>query len=373
MATATQDATAAMKTTPPMFMPLTLRGMTLTNRVAMSPMCMYSATDGVVTDFHVVHLGSRAVGGAAMVMTEMTGVSPEGRISRGCAGIWSDAHIAPWKRVVDFIHAHSTSKIALQLGHAGRKGSQHLPWEGRDAALPPGEAWQLVAPSAIAFSSKDAVPKAMDEADIAKLIRDFVAATKRAERAGFDMVELHFGHGYLLSSFISPLTNKRNDGYGGSLEGRMRLPLEIFHAVRKVWPERKPISARISAVDWVEGGNTADDAVEIGRMFKAAGLDILDVSSGNVTPGGRPTAGGLFQTPFAERIRRETGIPTMTVGNIRSADEINAIVADGRADLALLAKGYLYDPYFVRHAAYSLGYDLPWPNQYARVAPFKPA
>jgi anthraniloyl-CoA monooxygenase len=371
MATAMQDAKAAA--TPPMFTPLTLRDMTLSNRVAMSPMCMYSAADGLASDFHVVHLGSRAVGGAAMVMTEMTAVSPEGRISKGCTGIWSDAHVGPWTRVVDFVHRHTTSKIALQLGHAGRKGSQHLPWEGRTEPLPPGEAWPLVAPSAIPFSPKDPVPKAMDEADIAKVIGDFVEGAKRAERAGFDMVELHFGHGYLLSSFISPLGNRRNDGYGGSLEGRMRLPLEIFRAVREIWPERKPISARISAVDWVDGGNTAEDAVEIGRMFREAGLDILDVSTGNVTPGGRPTADGLFQTPFAERIRRETGIPTMTVGNIRSADEINAIVAGGRADLALLAKGYLYDPYFVRHAAHALGYDLPWPNQYARVAPFKPA
>ena len=372
MATARDQAKAAADT-PPMFTPFALRGLTLPNRVVMSPMCMYSATDGMASDFHVVHLGSRAVGGAGLVISEMTAVSPEGRISLGCAGIWSDAHVAPWKRVVDFVHEHAPGKIGLQLGHAGRKGAQKLPWEGRDEPLEEGRRWQIVAPSAIPFSAKDPMPKAMDEADIAKTIRDFAEAAKRAEAAGFDMIELHFGHGYLLSSFISPLANRRNDGYGGSLENRMRLPLEIFRAVRAAWPDRKPISARISAVDWVEGGTTADDAVEIGRMFREAGLDILDVSTGNVIPGARPTGGGLFQTPFAERIRREAGIPTMTVGNIRSAGEINDILAAGRADLCVMAKGHLFDPYFVRHAAHALGFELPWPKQYARVAQFTPA
>lgn len=371
MATAVQDAKAAA--VPPMFTPFTLRGLRLENRVAMSPMCMYSARDGMASDFHVVHLGSRAVGGAALVLTEMTAVSPEGRISLGCTGLWSDAQIAPWRRVTDFVHGHSSAKIGIQLGHAGRKGSQRLPWEGRDAPLEPPQAWQTLAPSAIPFGPKDPPPRAMDEADIAKVVHDFAAAARRAVAAGFDMVELHFGHGYLVSSFISPLSNRRNDGYGGGLENRMRLPLEIFRAVRAALPDAMPLSVRISAVDWVEGGTTADDAVEIGRMFAAAGLDILDVSTGNVVAGARPASDGLFQTPFSERIRREADIPTMTVGNIRTAAEINAVIAEGRADLCLLAKGHLFDPYFVRHAAHQLGHALPWPKQYARVTQFTPA
>lgn len=366
------DREAEKRAVPPMFTPFTLRGMRLVNRVVMSPMCMYSATDGMVGDFHLVHYGSRAVGGAGLVMTEMTAVSPEGRISLGCAGMWADRHIAAWKRVVDFVHAETEAKIALQIGHSGRKGSQRLPWEGRDAPLPPDKAWPLIAPSALPFSDKDPVPRAMDETDIARVIDAFAAAARRADAAGFDMVELHFGHGYLVSSFISPLSNRHNDAWGGSLDNRMRLPLAIFRAVRAAFPEDKPISARISAVDWAEGGTTAEDAVEIGRMFRAAGLDILDVSTGNVVPGARPAAEGLFQTPFAERIRREAGIPTMTVGNIRSADEINGIIAAGRADLCVMAKAYLFDPYFVRHAAYAQGYPLPWPKPYARVAQFRP-
>jgi anthraniloyl-CoA monooxygenase len=366
------DKAAESGTIPPMFTPLTLRGMTLANRVVMSPMCMYSAGNGAVDDFHLVHYGSRAVGGAGLVMTEMTGISPDGRISLGCAGIWDDRHIAPWKRVTDFVHARTDARIAIQIGHAGRKGAQRLPWEGRAAPLDADKGWPLIAPSAIPFSDKDPVPKAMDEADIAQVIDDFAAAARRADAAGFDMVELHFGHGYLISSFISPLSNRRNDGWGGSLENRLRLPLAIFRAVRAALPEEKPVSARISAVDWAEGGTTAEDSVEIGRAFRAAGLDILDVSTGNVVAGGRPASEGLFQTPFSERIRREAGIPTMTVGNIRTAEEINDVLAAGRADLCVMAKGQLFDPYFVRHAAYAQGYALPWPKPYARVAQFRP-
>lgn len=359
--------------TPPMFTPFTLRDLTLSNRVVVSPMCMYSADDldGTPTDFHVVHLGSRAVGGAGLVFTEMTQISPEGRISPGDAGIYDDKHIEPWKRVVDFVHNRSDAKIGMQLGHAGRKACEPIAWK-RDTPLTGDEKWEIVAPSAIPFGPDSDTPREMNQGDIAKVIDDFVSGAERAEKAGFDIIELHGGHGYLLSSFISPLSNHRTDKYGGSIENRMRLPLEVFHAVRSVWPDEKPISCRISAIDWADGGNTIEDGVVVGRMFKEAGLDILDVSSGNVTHVRRPVTPGLFQTPFSEAIRRETGIPTMTVGNIATPEQINGVIAEGRADLCCVAKGHLYDPYFVRHAARKLGYALPWPKQYPAAAVFNP-
>ena len=371
MATRSRDAAPDV---PPMFTPFTLRELTIPNRIVVSPMCMYSADDldGTPTDFHVVHLGSRAVGGAGLVFTEMTQISPEGRISPGDAGIWDDRHIEPWKRVVDFVHGRSDARIGMQLGHAGRKGCKPRTWE-RDRTLTDDEKWEMVAPSAIPFGPGDDTPRAMNQADIAKVIDDFVSAAERAQAAGFDIIELHCAHGYLLSTFLSPLSNHRTDAYGGSIGNRMRLPLEVFRAVRAVWPEEKPISARISAVDWVEGGNEIEDAVEIARLFREAGLDILDVSSGNVTHVRRPVTPGLFQTPFSERIRRETGIPTMTVGNIATPEQCNDIIAQGRADLCCIAKGHLYDPYFVRHAARRLGYDLRWPKQYPAAAVFSPA
>jgi len=358
--------------TPPVFTPLTLRGLTLPNRVAMSPMCMYTSVDGTPCDFQVVHLGSRALGGAGLVFTEMTQVSPEGRISIGDAGIWDDKHIEPWKRVVDFVHTHTSAKIGMQLGHAGRKSSTPLPWN-RGKPLPKEEQWEIIAPSAIPFSPDSQTPTAMNQGDIARIRQAFVDGAIRAEAAGFDMIELHFAHGYLLSSFISPLSNHRTDQYGGSLEARMRYPLEVFHAVRAVWPEDKPISARISAVDWVEGGTTAEDAVEIARMLQHAGLDIIDVSSGNVTDFRRPEMPGLFQTPFAEKIRAETGMPTMTVGNIATPEQMNEVIAKGRADICVVGKGHLYDPFFALHAARAFGHDGGmWPKQYAAARAFNP-
>jgi anthraniloyl-CoA monooxygenase len=360
--------------TPPMFTPFSLRDLTIPNRVVVSPMCMYSAEDldGTPTDFHIVHLGSRAVGGTGLVMTEMTQISREGRISPGDAGIWDDKHIEPWKRVVDFVHHHSDAKIGMQLGHAGRKGCEPLSWN-RGGPLPDDQKWEMVAPSAIPFGPGKDTPRAMNQSDIAKVVDDFVHGAEHANEAGFDIIEIHGGHGYLLSSFISPLSNRRTDNYGGDIEGRMRLPLEVFRAVRAVWPEEKPISIRISAIDWVEGGNEMAEALVVARLFKEAGLDILDVSSGNITHVRRPAVSGLFQTPFSEEIRREVGIPTMTVGNIATPEQINDVIAEGRADLCCMAKGHLFDPYFVRHAARKLGYDaLKWPKQYPAAAVFNP-
>ena len=369
----TASADAAVPDIPPMFTPLTLRGMTVANRIVMSPMCMYSAEDGTVNDFHLVHLGSRAMGGTGLVFTEMTDVSPEGRISSGCSGMYKPEHMAAWKRVVDYVHTHTDSKIGIQLAHAGRKASNRRNPDGTNVPLDEKEGWRILAPSAIAFTPDAQVPKAMDESDMEKLRTDFRRAAGWATDAGFDIIELHFAHGYLLSSFISPLTNKREDDYGGSLEDRMRLPLEIFHIVREVFPDDRPMSARISACDWVEGGIVGDDAVEIGRMLKAAGLDIIDVSTGNVIAGARPTTGGLFQTPFSDRVRNEAGIPTMTVGNIRGADHMNEIIEGGKADLCVMAKGHLFDPYFARHAARGLGYEgLKWPFQYGAAKNFMP-
>ena len=356
-----------------MFTPFTLRDMTLRNRIVMSPMCMYSAEDGTVNDFHVVHLGSRAMGGTGLVLTELTDVSPEGRISFGCAGMYKPEHMPAWKRVVDYVHTWTDAKIGIQLGHAGRKGSTRRTPEGKNVVLDENEGWRILGPSALPFSPEWQVPKEMDEADIEKVRRDFARAAEWSVEAGFDMIELHFAHGYLFSSFISPLSNQRGDKYGGSLENRMRLPLEVFHIVRDIFPDEKPMSARISATDWLDGGITGDDAVEIGKMLKAAGLDIVDVSTGNVVAGARPKAEGLFQTPYSDRVRNEAGIPTMTVGNIRGIDDIDQILTNGWADLCVLAKGHLFDPYFARHAARALGHDgLKWPMQYAAAGAFQP-
>ncbi len=363
------DASAVLA---PIFTPFSLRGMELRNRVVMSPMCMYSADDGTVGDFHLVHLGSRAMGGAGLVLTEMTDVSREGRISPGCAGMYKPEHVPAWRRIVDFVHDNTETKIGIQLAHAGRKAATKVAWEG-GGPLEAAETWQILAPSAIPFGEGHQTPKAMDRADMDKVRDDFARGARMANEAGFDAIELHFAHGYLISTFISPIGNARNDEYGGPLENRMRFPFEVFRAVRENWPEDKPISARISAVDWIEGGTTAEDAVEIGRMAKAAGVDILTVSTGNVVAGARPTVGGLFQTPFSERVRKEAGIPTMTVGNISGPDEINEIVAEGKADLCVLAKGHLYDPYFTRHAARALGAEGPaWPKQYVAARIFDP-
>ncbi|MEP0546598.1 MAG: bifunctional salicylyl-CoA 5-hydroxylase/oxidoreductase [Rhodothermales bacterium] len=360
LAEALTDGTVA-EAVPPMFLPFRLRDLTLPNRIAVSPMAMYSAEDGLVTDFHLVHFGARALGGAGLIFTEMTCVAPDARITPGCAGLWTDAQAEAWRRVVDFVHTNSPAKVALQLGHAGRKGSTKRPWEagGRDTApLPHG--WDLVAPSPIPYVPTMPTPRAMDRADMDRVRDEFVAATRRGIDAGFDLLELHCAHGYLLSSFISPLTNQRTDEYGGSLQRRLRYPLEVFDAVRAAWPEVKPMSVRISAHDWVEGGIGPDDAVEIARRFAEHGADVIDVSSGQVSPDQAPVYGRMFQTPFAERIRLEANVATMAVGNIYEPDHVNSIIASGRADLCLLARPHLSDPQWTLRAAADLGYTAQW-------------
>ena len=349
---------------PPMFTPFRLRDLTVPNRVVVSPMAMYSCQDGTPDDFYLVHLGSRAHGGAGLIFTEMTGVSADARITPGCAGMYLPEHPAAWRRIVEYVHQRTPAKIGLQLGHAGPKGSTQLGWEASDEPLPDGN-WPLLAPSAIPYGPRNQMPRAMTRADMKRVTADFVAATQAAIRCGFDIVELHCAHGYLLASFLSPLTNHRTDDYGGSLENRCRYPLEVFCAMRAVWPAHQPMSVRISAHDWATGGNTADDAVEIARLFKAAGADLIDVSSGQTTREARPTYGRMYQTPFADRIRNEIGLATMAVGAIFEPDHVNSIIAAGRADLCAIARPHLADPYWALHAAAQLGYtEMPWPQQY---------
>jgi len=356
---------------PPMFTPFRLRDMLLGNRIVVSPMCMYSAEDGMPNDWHMVHLGSRAVGGAALVMTEMTDISAEGRITPGCAGMWRPEQARAWRRIVDFVHGNSPAKIGLQLAHAGRKGSTKLMWEGIDEPLDRGN-WPLIAPSPLPYFARSQVPKAMDRADMDSVLRDFVRAATLADEAGFDIVELHFAHGYLLSTFITPLTNRREDEYGGSLENRMRFPLEVFDAVRAIWPRAKPMSVRISATDWVPGGFDGPDAVAVSRLLKAHGCDVVDVSAGQTVAEAEPRYGRLFQTPFADRIRHEADMPTMTVGNISTYADVNSILVAGRADLCVLARAHLYDPYWTHHAATEQGYVLPWPDPYSAMRTYQP-
>ncbi len=350
--------------TPPMFTPLRLREMVLDNRVVVSPMCQYSAHDGLPGDWHLVHLGSRAQGGAGLVYTEMTAVSEAARISHGCAGIYSDAHEAAWGRIVDFVHANSRAKICLQLGHAGRKGATGLMWEGMDEPLADGD-WPIVSASPLPYLPHSQVPAELDRAQMDAIVGDYARAAARAIRAGFDMLELHAAHGYLLACFISSLTNRRADDYGGRLENRLGFPLEVFDAMRAVWPPQKPISVRISATDWKEGGITGDDAVEIARAFATHGADLIDVSAGQTVADDDPVYGRMFQTPFSDQIRNELGIATMAVGNITSADQVNTILAAGRADLVALARPHLTDPYFTQRAAAAYGIEPPfWPSQY---------
>ncbi|MFC4518834.1 bifunctional salicylyl-CoA 5-hydroxylase/oxidoreductase [Cupriavidus pinatubonensis] len=353
------------KPVPPMFTPYRVRGVTLKNRVVVSPMAMYSSVDGVPGDFHLVHLGSRALGGAGMVVAEMTCVSPDARITPACPGLWNDAQRDAWKRIVDFVHANSDARIAMQIGHAGRKGSTQLGWEKMDHPLPHGN-WPLFSASPIPYlPGESQVPREMTRQDMDRVRDDFVAAAHRAAEAGFDWLELHCAHGYLLSSFISPLSNQRTDEYGGTLANRLRYPLEVFAAVREVWPADKPMSVRISAHDWVEGGITPDDAVEIARAFKAVGADMIDCSSGQVSPDQAPVYGRMYQTPFADRIRNEADIPTIAVGAIFEADHVDSIIAAGRADLCAVARPHLADPAWTLHEAAKLGYrDVSWPRQY---------
>ncbi len=355
----------------PLFAPFRLRELELPNRVVVSPLCQYSAVDGTVGDWHLVHLASRAVGGAGLVISEMTDVSAEGRITHACAGMYADEHERAWKRIVDFVHANTGARIGQQLAHAGRKGSCNLPWEGDDP-LRDGRAWTTLAPSAVPFAPGWPAPRAMTRADMEQVKHDFVAATERAERAGFDLVELHLAHGYLLSSFLSPKGNYRDDEYGGSLENRLRFPLEVFDAVRAAWPARKPLAARVSATDWLPAGEgtTIDETVAIARVLKDHGLDLIDVSSGGNTPESQPDYGRMYQVPFAERIRLEVGLPVMAVGAIQSADHVNTVLASGRADLCALARAHLVNPYITLGAAVAYEhFDLPWPKQYGPAKP----
>ncbi len=353
-----------VKPTVPMFQPFRLRQMTLANRVVVSPMDQYSAEEGVPTDWHLVHLGSRALGGAGLIFTEMTCVSAHGRITRGCTGMYNDAQEAAWARIVGFVHANSAAKFCLQLGHAGRKGATKLMWEGIDEPLDDG-GWPIISASPLPYFPHSQVPRQMTRADMDRVLADFVQAAERGARAGFDMIELHCAHGYLLASFISPLINVRDDEYGGPLQNRMRFPLEVFGAVRNVWPADKPMSVRISATDWKDGGLTGDDAVEVARLFAAAGCDLIDVSTGQTVHDAEPVYGRMFQTPFADQIRNEAGLATMCVGAITTADQVNTIVAAGRADLVALARPHLVDPSFtLRAAAWYEATDIHCPPQY---------
>jgi anthraniloyl-CoA monooxygenase len=349
----------------PMFVPLRVRGMELKNRVVVSPMAQYRAVDGTPTDWHLVHYAERAKGGAGLVFTEMTCVSPEGRITPGCTGLYTPEHEAAWKRIVDFVHSETDAKIAIQLGHSGPKGSTQLGWETMDAPLASGN-WQVMAPSPVAWSADNQTPREMTRADLDKVRDEFVRAAQMADRAGFDWLELHYAHGYLMSAFITPLTNKRTDEYGGSLQNRMRFPLEVFHAVRKVWPDDKPMSVRISANDWVGAdGVTPAEAVEIARILTEAGADMIDVSAGQTSKRAKPVYGRMFQTPFSDRIRNEAGVATLAVGNIYDPDHVNSILMAGRADLVCLARPHLADPYWTLHAAAQLGYEgSTWPKPY---------
>jgi len=349
---------------PPMFTPFTLRGLTLVNRVVVAPMDMYSAVDGTPGDFHLVHLGTRALGGAGLIITEMVCVAPEARISLGCAGMYTPAHLAAWRRIVDFVHAESLAKICLQLGHSGSKGSTQLPWDGGELE-PESEGWEVMGPSAVRYAPSLGVPRPMDRHDMSRVRDQFVEATRLGIEAGFDMLELHCAHGYLLSSFITPLSNQRNDEYGGTLEHRLRYPVEVFRAMRVVWPAERPMSVRISATDWVSGGVTDEDSLQIANAFMAAGADIIHVSTGQTSIEARPVYGRMYQTPFSDRIRNEARIPTIAVGNITEADQVNAVIAAGRADLCALARPHLIDPFWTLHAAAELGYTAQhWPRQY---------
>ncbi|MGY8633236.1 bifunctional salicylyl-CoA 5-hydroxylase/oxidoreductase [Bradyrhizobium sp. 14AA] len=340
----------------PLFQPFRLREMEIANRAVMSPMCMYSAKEGVPTDFHLVHYGSRAIGGAGLIFTEMTCISRDARITRGCAGLWNDEQEAAWRRIVDFVHGNSAAKICLQLGHAGRKGATKLMWDGIDRPLEAG-GWDVVSASPLPYFPDSQVPRELDRAGMNAVRDAFVAAAERGERCGFDMLELHCAHGYLLASFISPLTNTRTDEYGGSLENRLRFPLEIFEALRAVWPSHKPMSVRISATDWAEGGVTGDDAVAIARAFAEAGVDLVDVSTGQTVRDSQPIYGRMFQTPFSDQVRNEARVATMCVGNITTADQANTILAAGRADLVALGRPHLVDPFFTMKAAAWYGAD----------------
>ena len=364
------EALGIASTTPPAFSPYRLRDLTLPNRIVVSPMCQYSAVDGFPGDWHLVHLGSRAVGGAGLIIAEATAVRADGRITPGCTGIYHPDHGEAWARITRFVHTHSAAKIGLQIGHAGRKAACRVPWEQGGAPLPPGLAWPIVAPSAVAWDDHSQMPHALTAAEIEGLVDDFAQAAMRAHAAGFDWLELHFAHGYLVSTFLSALTNFRTDAWGGSLENRLRFPIAIVRAARNAWPAGKPMSVRLSTTEWAEGGLSDADRVGIVRALADAGADIIDCSAGGVVPWQKPVYGRMFQVPFSDQIRHEAGVPTMAVGNIQDVDQCNTILAAGRADLCVLARAHLADPYLTLHAAETYGHDLDtWPSQYLAVKP----
>ncbi|RPH62565.1 MAG: bifunctional salicylyl-CoA 5-hydroxylase/oxidoreductase, partial [Burkholderiales bacterium] len=354
---------------PPMFAPFRLRGMWVPNRVVVSPMAQYSAVDGVPNDWHLVHYGSRALGGAGLVFVEMTCVSPEGRITPGCTGLWNDGQAQAFARIADFVHANTQAKICMQIGHAGRKGSTQVGWEQADWPIDESSGyrnWPLLSPSPLPYrDGVNQVPREMSREDMDKVIEEFCRSAILADRAGYDMLELHMAHGYLLASFLSPITNRRTDAYGGSLANRMRFPLELFEAVRAVWPRAKPMSVRVSATDWIPGGATGADTVEVARAMKAAGCDLIDVSTGQTDPAAKPVYGRMYQATFSEQVRLEAGIATMAVGAITTADQVNTLLISGRADLVALARPHLADPYFTLHAAADYDFrGIGWPVQY---------
>ena len=349
-----------------LFEPITIRSISLKNRIVVSPMCEYSGADGFANDWHLVHLGSRAVGGAGLVLTEAIAVSPEGRITPGDLGLWKEEHIDFLHRIVRFIELQG-AVAGIQLAHAGRKASCHVPWKGGKALTVEEGAWQTVAPNAIPFHESDPLPEAMSKEAIKQLINNFASAAERAARAGFKIIELHAAHGYLLNEFLSPLSNYRQDEYGGSFENRIRIVVELVEAVRKVWDESLPLFIRISATDWVEGGWTIDDSVQLSSILKTKGVDLIDCSSGGNSPLQKIPLGPMYQTGFAEKIKKEAGICTGAVGLITTAQEAENILQEQKADLIVLARLLLRDPYFPLHAARELGVDIPWPVQYLRA------
>jgi anthraniloyl-CoA monooxygenase len=350
---------------PPMFAPIRLRELGLANRVIVSAMDMYMSDDGLIGDFHLVHLGGKALGGAGLVMTEMVCVSREGRITLGCAGLYKPEHESAFARLVEFVHQRTPAKIGIQLGHSGRKGSTKLMWEGMDEPLASGN-WELMAPSPLPYLPVSQTPREMNRDDMDHVRDQFVAATRMAAHADFDLLELHCAHGYLLASFISPLTNLRGDAFGGSLENRLRYPLEVFDAIRSAWPAGKPMTVRVSASDWYEGGLSADESVEVARAFARHGVDAIDVSTGQTVAEENPVVGRSYQTPFADRIRNVTGIPTIAVGAISGYDDVNTIILAGRADLCALGRAHLYDPAWTLHAAADQEHRVEWPLQFQR-------
>jgi len=353
-----------------LFSPTRLRGLDLDNRIVVSPMCQYSADDGTASDWHMMHLGMLSNSGASLLIIEATGVEPAGRISPGCLGLYSDENEQALKRVIDACRKFGSAKIGIQLGHAGRKASTQRPWQGTPPGGPLKEgAWQTKAPSAIPFNEGWHVPQALTPQGIEELIAAFVAAARRADRIGIDLIELHGAHGYLMNQFLSPLSNKRKDEWGGSLENRMRFPLEVFKAVRAVWPESKPLGMRISAVEWVEGGWSIEDSIELAKRLKDLGCDFIDVSTGGNDPRARIPIGPGYQVPFAEQIKKAVGIPVMAVGMITEAEQAESIIADGKADFVAIARAFLDNPHWAWHAAYRLGAEPKWPDQYRRVGP----